>query len=180
MCGQIAHHDRLVSGFTRRLELQQALWTGSALLDDGPGPSSAPRSSAGPQGPSVAWLLGHLTWVSDAVIVAVAEQPASLPPEAQRHGQPHWGVTDAAAWRALQQTWEATSRLRREALASLDDDVLSLAPAVAMRADVHGGQSSRGRFLEGHVFHLAYHLGQLGGLRARQGLDWGEVIDAPA
>lgn len=152
---QLAHHDRLVGGFTRALELAQARW-----------------HEGGDERPSIAWQLGHLTWVADSVRVAVAEQTPLLDPREARHTTPHWGVRDADDWRTLLTRWERVAAARRDALAALDDDVLALPPAVPMDPRVHGGRSTRERFLVGHVFHVAYHLGQIGALRAAQGLGW--------
>jgi hypothetical protein len=149
---QVAHHDRLVEGFTGALSLAQA------------------HHAAG--GPSVAWLLGHVTWEVDTVLPAVAALPPTLDAGWNRHLVPHWGVADEAGWRALRARWRATAAARRDALAGLRDGDLDLAPAVPMHPQVHGGRSTRLRFLQGHVFHVAYHLGQMGRLRAAQGLDW--------
>ncbi len=151
---QASHHDRVIDGFTGALTAVQARWTAAG------------------RGPSIAWLLGHVLWEVDTVFAAVAAAPPTLDARWNRHSVAHWGVVDEAGWHALRQQWRATSAARRQVLATLRDADLDLHPAVPMHPAVHGGEFTRLRFLEGHVFHLAYHLGQMGSLRAAQGLDW--------
>jgi uncharacterized damage-inducible protein DinB len=81
-------------------------------------------------------------------------------------------VRDAPGWAALRADWV---RVAEQTLASLDtlaEHDLERAPAVAMHAEFAGRLRTRADFLRGHVFHVAYHLGQIGALRAALGLGW--------
>jgi hypothetical protein len=58
------------------------------------------------------------------------------------------------------------------ALESVAPADLDLPPRVAMHPDFEASITDRRRFWSGHVFHMTYHLGQLGSLRAELGLGW--------
>ena len=120
-------------------------------------------------GPSIAWQLGHL--LRDAE--TTAEAVAGLEPVEPEHGDtPHWALVDAAGWDGLRERWAARSTACLAALEAVDDALLQAAPAVDLHPDFADHLSTRRAFWSGHVVHLAYHLGQIGSLRARLGLGW--------
>ena len=58
------------------------------------------------------------------------------------------------------------------ALAALTDSDFEFAPAIEILPEFAGRLATRHAFLTGEVFHFAYHLGQVGTLRAALGLGW--------
>jgi len=152
----LAHHYAMVTRACAGLDLAQA------------------RAGA----PSVAWILGHLTHVADTTLEAVGGRPRSLPAGFARHAAASWGVVDAGGWDALRAAWAATSGATHAAVAALAPGDLELAPAAAIHGAFSGILTTRHRFLQGHVFHVAYHLGQIGTRRAELGLGWEDLGEA--
>lgn len=153
----LAHHDALVTRCCATLDVGQA------------------RRGA----PSIAWILGHLTHVADTTLEAVGGAARSLPEGFARHAVPSWGVADAAGWDALRAAWASTSAAARAAVSALAPHELELAPATSIHPAFAGTLTTRRRFLAGHVFHVAYHLGQIGLRRSELGLGW-EDLTPPA
>jgi len=149
----LAHHYGLVTRCCARLDVEQA------------------RAGT----PSIAWILGHLTHVADTTLEAVGGTARSLPEGFARHALPSWGVADTAGWDALRAAWRATSEAARTAVAALEPGDLERPPAAAIRPEFAHTLTSRRRFLQGHVFHVAYHLGQIGLRRAELGLGWEDL-----
>ncbi|MCP3914544.1 MAG: DinB family protein [bacterium] len=121
------------------------------------------------KGPSIAWIVGHLTDVSDSVAEAVGGIGRMLDPAA-----PQAEVADERTWRALVHDWNAVSVRTLASLERLSDEVLESAPSMAILPQFADRLSTRHAFWSGHLFHVAYHLGQVGSLRAASGLGWAE------
>jgi hypothetical protein len=154
---QLRHHYRLLSRQVEGLTCEQATLRLS------------------PGRPSIAWLLGHLTYCADSVAVAVGGLSPSLSSEfLQAHRQPHWGVADEARWRERPALWQEVSARTLASLAALGDADLDRPPATTIHERFRDSLATRAAFLAGHVFHVAYHLGQAGSLRAELGLPWPE------
>ena len=90
----------------------------------------------------------------------------------ERGSTPHWGCADAADWLALREEWRARSEQILAALEGLAPADLERPPLVEILPDFKDTLTDRRRFWSGHVFHMAYHLGQLGSLRAELELGW--------
>ena len=138
-------------------------WAGRAVADV----DAADALATPTGGPSVAWQLGHLLRDAETTAEAVA---GLAPTEPERGDADHWGVGCADDWDALRARWAARSDACLSALAGEPD--LEAPPRVALHADFAGHLTTRRAFWSGHVVHLAYHLGQVGSLRARLGLGW--------
>ena len=87
--------------------------------------------------------------------------------------EPHWGAADAAGWLALTARWGEVAARTLGALEALSPADLEAPPATAIRPEFRASLATRRAFWAGHVFHVAYHLGQVGCLRAGLGLGWG-------
>lgn len=79
----------------------------------------------------------------------------------------------------LPSSWnELTDRLRASmdgalsGLATLGPVELESAPLVPLHPGLEDALRTRLRWWSGHVFHVAYHLGQIGSLRSAHGLGW--------
>jgi hypothetical protein len=129
--------------------------------------ASATASPAG--APSIAWQVGHLLRDTETTAEAVAGLPTE---EAERGSLPSWGCASATDWDALRARWRARSAACLAALAELAPADLDAAPTVALQPGFEGHLATRRDFWSGHVFHMGYHLGQVGSLRARLGLGW--------
>ena len=154
-------------GPVAELQRRQELWT--RLIADLDG--AAARFTLHEAGPSIAWLLGHNLVNTDSVAEAVGGRSRSLEPTfSERHAEPHFGVTSDADWDALRKLWEPTALRTRDAVRAQTD--LESAPDVPIRPEFQGHLTTRRAFLDGHLFHLTWHAGQVGMLRAALGLSW--------
>jgi len=152
---QLEHHFRWLSKATQGIGVEQACF------------------QLAPGRPSIAWLLGHLTAGADSVAEAVAGTgPALAPDFLARHGSPHWAVDGTDAWNNLRDQWTLVSERTRRGLNSLQAGDLELEPAIEVLPEFAEQLSTRHAFLAGEIFHFAYHLGQIGTLRAAQDLGW--------
>lgn len=130
------------------------------------------RFELGAGRPSIAWIVGHVATVSDSVAEAVAGIGRLRPELEARRGDAHYGVQVEADWRALAREWAEVSRRTLAGLERLDDAVLESAPATTIHPEFAERLETRHAFWSGHVFHVAYHLGQIGLLRGALGLGW--------
>ena len=73
---------------------------------------------------------------------------------------------------ALEAEWAAVAGDLRRTLAGLDEADLERPPAVELHPGFEDELATRRAFLEGHLFHLTWHAGQVGMLRAALGLGW--------
>jgi hypothetical protein len=119
--------------------------------------------------PSIAWLTGHMLVNADATAAAVA---GALRNVEERGSLAHWGCEAADEWEALRREWVARSVTWLATLEALAPEDLDHAPLVEVLPDFAGKLQDRRRFWSGHIFHMGYHLGQLGSLRAELGLGW--------
>lgn len=119
------------------------------------GPKEA-RFRLDPKGPSIAWLLGHCCEEADSSVEAILAQPRVL------------GVNWAPGrdWMTLTQGWSRVSEQLLAGLASLKEHDLDQPCGVAIDPVFAGSLTNRRVWLQGHVFHLAYHLGQAQMLQA--------------
>ena len=111
--------------------------------------------------PSIAWLLDHL----ERETVTSAEAITGTAPRASVPESP-------PPWSELRARWLATSAATLRALERLAPEDLERPPAIELVPAFRASHATRARFWSGHVFHLAYHLGQIGSLRAARGLGW--------
>jgi len=111
--------------------------------------------------PSIAWLLDHLERETATSARAITGTVA-------RADVPH----ERPAWDVLRERWRATSAATLDALERLAPEDLERPPAIELVPAFRASHATRARFWSGHVFHLAYHLGQIGALRAALGLGW--------
>jgi len=119
--------------------------------------------------PSIAWLTGHLLVQAEATAAAVcglAQTAADL------CGEAHFGCKRPAEWHALRSSWRARSACCLAAYEALEPRDLDRAPLVELLPAFEVTLADRRRFWSGHVFHMGYHLGQLGSQRAELGLGW--------
>ena len=149
---QTRHHYDWLDHATADVDLAQATW-----------PAQGER-------PSIAWQLGHILIETDRAAEAVGglERLVTRDLSAERH----FSVGDAAGWGALTELWHRVSARTLAALEALPESALAAAPAVEIHPAFRDRLTTRREFWSGHVFHVAYHLGQLGSLRAAQGLGW--------
>lgn len=119
--------------------------------------------------PSIAWLVGHLLVNADSTAAAVAGTERSVE---ERGSEAHWGCESASDWEALRAEWIARSAGWLAAFEDLEPADLERPPLVELLPEFADRLRDRRRFWSGHVFHMGYHLGQLGSLRAELGLGW--------
>lgn len=130
------------------------------------------RLAPGPR-PSIAWLVGHIAEGVDSIATAVADCGPFLDPAfSGRREQRDWGLKSPPEWEALRESWERVAQGTLAGLEELGEDALDLAPAIEIHPEFRERLSTRRAFLAGECFHVAYHLGQIGTLRAAQGLGW--------
>lgn len=113
-----------------------------------------------PGGPHLAWLLAHCIDEVDSTGAAVAELPRLAPPG------PGPEQREVAPWQELTGQWTRCSNALLEALESMEPEELERPPAVEIHPAFVDTLRTRRQWLTGHVFHLAYHLGQAALLRA--------------
>ena len=119
--------------------------------------------------PSIAWQVGHLLRDAETTAEAVAGFDVE---EQERGDAASWGCATEADWTGLRARWEQRSAACLTALEGIDPAGLDAGPLVELRADFEGQLGTRRDFWSGHVFHMGYHLGQVGSLRARLELGW--------
>lgn len=124
-----------------------------------------------PGRPSIAWCVGHLIWCLSTV-PALLDAPGAgpLPAEEPLHLDPDFGARDEAAWRELRARFAAGVEEALAAVSTLDDASLALPPGRRIHPALRDRLRTREAFLLGHAYHVAYHCGQMGLLRAALGL----------
>ncbi len=130
-------------------------WVDRATSDVGAEPA---RREILPGRPTIAWQVGHLIEEVESTAEALCglSPPPSPLPE---------------SWQELRRRWEASSGAALRALAGLGPGELAAPPGVPIHPGFEESLATRRHWWTGHVFHLAYHLGQVGLLRAALGLD---------
>ena len=154
LLAQLDHHGHVVSTQVADLTVAQATF----------------ELAAGR--PSIAWCLGHLVANTRTVAPSICGAPPLDPDAPEPHDRPHFGVRDAAAWARLRDRWAAESAAARDAVAALADADLDRPMTTEVHPAFRDVLTTREKFLRGHLFHLAYHAGQIGTLRSAQGLGW--------
>lgn len=140
------HHRHAAFTTATEVPLEQALW-----------PAEGPD-------PSIAVLLSHLHEQTASTARALCGLEEAAPPRVS--------IRDEQAWQGARTAWKGLSDRFLGALGDLDPADLELPPLVDIEPVFRESLATRARFWSGHVFHVAYHLGQVGRLRARQGLDY--------
>jgi hypothetical protein len=160
-------HATPSSDLVAKLQRRQEMWTRLIANVDGSGARFTLRDA----GPSIAWLLGHTLVNTDSVAEAVGGLERSLSSEfRERHTDPHFGVRTGADWNELRARFEPTALRTRESVHALGEAGLERAPDVPIHPEFQAKLSTRRAFLDGHLFHLTWHAGQVGMLRAALGL----------
>ena len=137
-------------------------WATDVDLADALWPAGGPR-------PSIAWILGHLVLQVATTVEAVAE--TRVEGVGDRTGEPHWGVRTDGDWRGLRASWSRALAVAAPAFEALPEASLALPPAVEVHPAFRDRLVSRAVWWSGHVYHVDYHLGQIGTLRAERGLE---------
>ena len=119
--------------------------------------------------PSIAWLTGHMLVQAEATAEAVRGLARSV---SDRCDEAHFGCQEPADWNDLRASWVSRSAHCLGELEQLEPGDLDRAPLVELLPKFEVSLADRRRFWSGHVFHMGYHLGQLGSLRAELGLGW--------
>lgn len=110
--------------------------------------------------PSIAWHARHLA----EAIGTVGEAALGTPP-----GPSELPTTDAAAWPALRASVVERATRTLGAFEAMDAGEWLEAPLLEVHPAFRDRMTTRLSFLQGHVYHLGYHLGAIGLLRA----EWG-------
>ncbi|MFT7679856.1 MAG: hypothetical protein ACI8QC_003861 [Planctomycetota bacterium] len=140
---QAAHHRRCWSEQTEGLKLATVLFR------------------THPAGPSVAWLLGHVLHEVDTTIEAVLDAERTLPNSfVERASHADWCVESQADWEQLRAHWSDACVTLEKGLKQLPAAALQEPCAVPIHAALGDALSTRLAWFQGHLFHLAYHLGQ--------------------
>ncbi|MEE2940090.1 MAG: hypothetical protein VX460_06885 [Planctomycetota bacterium] len=110
--------------------------------------------------PNISWHARHLA-------EAIASTHEAL------FGERSEGLSEAleGPWPAPREVALAGAAALRARLAEATDEDLALPPQVTVIEAFKDSLTSRQRFLEGHLYHVAYHVGSVAVLRAEQGLD---------
>ncbi len=132
--------------------------------------------------PPIGWHAAHIAEAIASTAQAVALGPnapsTALPAGVQASAvrQPSGGTAIETSYPpmglgALIQELNRLSSIQLSALKSLTDDDLERPPLVEVHEAFSSTLTSRMVFLEGHLFHVSYHLGAIGVLRAEWGLE---------
>ena len=119
--------------------------------------------------PAIAWLVGHLLLEAESTAEAVAGLARTLD---ERERTPLFECASAHDWQTLRTLWIERSAACIDALKCVSPADLDTAPLVPILPEFQNTLTDRRRFWSGHVFHMSYHLGQLGNLRAELELGW--------
>ena len=148
---------RIAAALLERLLVQRY----SALersLTAGVGPEEAQYQLGGR--PNISWHTRH-------VAEAIASTHEALFGE---RAEERSGALDGP-WPAPREALLARAAALRARLADASDEELSMPPQVPIIEEFRGKITSRQSFLEGHLYHVTYHVGSVAVLRAEMGLD---------
>lgn len=109
----------------------------------------------------------NISWHTRHVAEAIASTHEALFGE---RPEDRSGALDGP-WPAPREALLARAAALRARLADASDEDLDMPPQVAVLDAFRGKLTSRQRFLEGHLYHVAYHVGSVAVLRAELGLD---------
>lgn len=109
--------------------------------------------------PSMTWQVTHLVEQVESTAEALC---GWMPP----------AVPIPGAWNSLCTRFTSSAEGALRALAGLSADDLTAPPLVSVHPGLEEALSTRLQWWSGHVFHVAYHLGQIGSLRAALDLGW--------
>lgn len=152
---QLEHHYGVVTSFTKSLSFDQA------------------RFVLAPGQPSIAWMLGHLTHCVRTVPASVCNATEGPVEDDPKHTLPHFGIESLSGWKEALSAWSVSVTQATESLRTLTDPDLSKPLTTTVHPDFENLLNDRETFLRGHIFHVAYHAGQMGSLRAAQDIPWG-------
>ncbi len=108
------------------------------------------------EGPSADWILLHLATAAHTTLLALG---GSAPPVERAGLFPH-----------SRGEFERIAAALLETVRGLTPEAWSNAPAIEVLPSFRDTLKTRADFLSGHIFHLAYHAGQLGSLRSKWGV----------
>ncbi len=114
------------------------------------GQALAPLYAGGPNANSI---LEHLLEMSQATLLALG-------------GSAH-PTAPGKAWPAPSEAFAQLAESMLEQAKSLTPDAWLRPPDIEVLPGFENSLSDKRKFLSGHIFHLAYHCGQLGSLRAK-------------
>ncbi len=114
--------------------------------------------------PTAAWQAHHIGSAIASTHRAVLEDPPGDWCVALERGPTP--PADERAWRAQKASVLAGAEGLLSGLGRLDPGALDTPPLVPIHPSFREHLTTRGRFLEGHLYHVTYHLGALGVLRA--------------
>jgi uncharacterized damage-inducible protein DinB len=123
------------------------------------------RRSRHTEGPSVAWLIGHLIHHRHVMLELLGRPRAN--PDAERFAEA--GATDGKDYPSIDElraAWTELSTLVGSAVEEVSDEQLQS----EMSADSPHAEKTLIEALSFFVWHEPYHLGQMGMLRAQLGL----------
>lgn len=110
--------------------------------------------------PNISWHAVHVAEAIASTHEALFGERPEAPPRTIDGSWP--GPRDAAL---------AGAAALRTRLAEVTDEELGMPPQVTVIPVFKESLTSRQSFLEGHLYHVAYHVGSVAVLRAEQGLD---------
>ncbi len=148
---QIEYAHQLIDRFSADLSFEQAVWGG----DEGKA--------------SISWLIGHM---ADNTRVICRALSATTPREADEYPHQNVRIQNPDEWAALKLDWSNAALDLRNILTGFKTESLSEPPGIDVHPAFKKTHDSKYAFIAGHIFHLNYHLGQIGRLRAELGLIW--------
>ena len=110
--------------------------------------------------PNISWHAVHVAEAIASTHEALFGERPEAPP----------GALDGP-WPAPREAALGAAAALRARLAGITDEELTLPPQVTVIEEFKDSLTSRQSFLEGHLYHVAYHVGSVAVLRAEQGLD---------
>ena len=108
------------------------------------------------EGPSADWILHHLAQAARTTLQAIGGQADP--------------VRGPGLFPLSRSEFDRVAAALREAAHRLPATDWDLAPAIEVLPEFQDTLNTRTAFLSGHIFHLAYHAGQLGSLRSKWGV----------
>jgi len=135
--------------------------------------------------PTIAWHARHIGEAIESTRHAVfGDSPCHAPGDsgaegdlAAPAGEPSQTGTAPwpSPWNRLREAVLEAATAMASRLADATDDELSMPPRVPILPAFKASLGTRLAFLEGHIYHVTYHVGSIAVLRAEMGLDDGRT-----